>query len=302
MNEPQISVIINTYNSEKFLAETLASLRSQTVTDWEAIVWDNGSVDSTRDIVMSFQDERIRFFQDCEKVSLYQSRINGLQESTGQLVAFLDHDDAWLPSKLELQSRVFQDERVACSSSDAVIISTDGSLTDEIKSGKIARTYSNTRIDREQLTRHYRVGMSTLMARRSAVFRCLPNPVPNYTIIEDFDLVFRLLEYGTLIPLHEPLTLYRLHANNFSSKTDIYLNEIQQWLADFGSSGESSPETDSIALNVWNSYLRTAARRELQSGSRIQAVRLASEMVWGSDRLKLLAGSLALPRSILKKL
>ena len=302
MHEPQISVIINTYNSEEFLAATLTSLLSQTVTDWEAIVWDNGSVDRTKDIVMSFQDERIRFFQDHKKVSLYQSRVNALQESTGQLVAFLDHDDAWLPSKLERQIRVFQDERVACSSTDTVIISTTGSLTDEIDSGKISRTYSSTRIDRKQLTRRYQVSMSTLMARRSAVFRCLPNPVPNYTIIEDFDLVFRLLKYGKLVPIHEPLTLYRLHANNFSSKTDIYLDEIRHWLEDFGSSGESSPEVDSIALNVWNSYLRTAARRELQSGSRTEAIRIASQMVWGSDRLKLLAGSLALPRSILKKL
>lgn len=302
MNEPQISVIINTYNSEEFLAETLASLMSQSVTDWEAIVWDNGSVDRTKDIVMSFHDERIRFFQDCKKVFLYQSRINALQESTGRLVAFLDHDDAWLPSKLERQSRVFEDEQVVCSSTDAVIISTNGSLFDEIKSGKMTRTYTNSPIEREQLSRRYRVGMSTLMARRSAVVQCLPNPVPDYSIIEDFDLVFRLLEHGTLKPLREPLTLYRLHANNFSSKTDIYLNEIQQWLKDFGSSGEKSPEEDSIASNVWNSYVRTAARRELQSGSRIQAMRMTSEMGWGADRLKLLASSVVLPRSILRKL
>jgi glycosyltransferase involved in cell wall biosynthesis len=302
MLDPHVSVIINTYNSERFIYETISSLQAQTFKEWEAIVWDNGSHDSTLEIVASFKDDRIHIFVDCEKVSLYQSRVNALHECAGELVAFLDHDDAWLPEKLSIQKDVFQDQDVSCSSTDVLIIRTEEFLESCVASGKRVSTYSGKYVNKLQLSKRYRVAMSTLMARRTSLLSCLPSPIPEYTIIEDFDLVFRLLSEGKLIPISQPLTLYRLHSSNYSSQTEIYQKEVEQWLTTYDLEGSSTQLDDLIGLNVWNSLLRTKARRELQNGSRLVALGIASNMKWGFDRAKLTLGACLVPKQILRRL
>ena len=62
MNNPRISVIIPCYNSEKFIKETMDSVLSQTYRDFEVIVIDDGSKDKTREIIQSFDDERIKYY------------------------------------------------------------------------------------------------------------------------------------------------------------------------------------------------------------------------------------------------
>jgi glycosyltransferase involved in cell wall biosynthesis len=300
MPEPHISVIINTYNSERFIQETILSLRDQTFEDWEAIIWDNGSEDSTVEIIESLNDERIHIYIDSEKVSLYQSRVNALNKCRGELVAFLDHDDAWIPEKLNTQKDVFQDKRVSCSSTDVLLIRTEQNLANQIPAGKKAPTYFGKSVTKRQLSKRYRVAMSTLMARRTSLLECLPSPIPEYTIIEDFDLVFRLLNEGTLRPINEVLTLYRLHSSNYSSRTDIYQKEVEQWLKDYVTEASTAQMDQAIASNVWNSFLRTKARRELLSGNRLVALATASSMRWGSDRVKITLGACLLPVAILK--
>jgi glycosyltransferase involved in cell wall biosynthesis len=302
MPDPHISVILNTYNSERFIHETISSLRAQTFKEWEAIVWDNGSHDSTLEIVASFNDDRIHFFVDYEKVSLYQSRVNALRECAGELVAFLDHDDVWLPEKLSIQKDVFQNQDVSCSSTDVLIIRTEEFLESCLTSGKRVSTYTGKNVNKLQLAKRYRVAMSTLMARRTSLLSCLPSPIPEYTIIEDFDLVFRLLSEGKLIPISQPLTLYRLHSSNYSSHTDIYQKEIEQWLKIYDLEGSRTQIDELIRLNVWNSLLRTKARRELQNGSRLVALGIASNMKWGFDRAKLTVGACLVPKQILRRL
>lgn len=301
MPEPRISVIINTYNSERFIQETIISLREQTFADWEAIIWDNGSGDSTVEIIKSFNDERIHVYIDHEKVSLYQSRVNALNKCRADLVAFLDHDDVWHQEKLNIQKDVFEDKDVSCSSTDMLLIPTEENLANHISAGKRAPTYAWKSVNKRQLSKRYRVAMSTLMARRTSLLKCLPCPIPNYTIIEDFDLVFRLLDEGNLRPINEVLTLYRLHSSNYSSRTDIYQKEVEQWLKDYVAEVPTTQSDPAIASNVWNSFLRTKARRELLSGNRLVALSTAASMRWGSDRAKITLGACLVPTSILRR-
>jgi len=102
MNRPKVSVIIPTYNRCALLHEAIASVLEQTFKDLELIVVDDGSTDETRDVVMSFDDPRIRYlFQANRGVSA--ARNWGVASSRGGLIAFLDSDDVWLPEKLETQ-------------------------------------------------------------------------------------------------------------------------------------------------------------------------------------------------------
>jgi glycosyltransferase involved in cell wall biosynthesis len=79
----------------------------QTWKDWELLVVDDGSKDDTTEVVESYADERIRLIRQWNQGQAV-ARNTGLAEAQGELIAFLDHDDRWLPTKLELQVRYLE--------------------------------------------------------------------------------------------------------------------------------------------------------------------------------------------------
>jgi glycosyltransferase involved in cell wall biosynthesis len=100
-----VSIVIPTFNSEKFIAETILSIQSQTLTNWEVIVVDDGSSDKTVSILSKIAqlDKRIRFFQLEKNSGAGIARNLGLSKANGRYIAFLDSDDLWKPTKLEKQ-------------------------------------------------------------------------------------------------------------------------------------------------------------------------------------------------------
>jgi len=119
---PLISVIIPAYNSEQTIQETIQSVINQTFTDWELIVINDGSTDSTSAIVEAFGDRRIQLFS-YPNAGASVSRNRGLAKSTGELIAFLDADDLWTADKLQDQLAALQANRqadVAYSWSDCI--------------------------------------------------------------------------------------------------------------------------------------------------------------------------------------
>ena len=102
-----VSVIINCFNSESFLKETLDSVLKQTYENLEIIVWDNKSTDNTESIVKSFKDTRIKYFLSQKHTFLGEARNNAIKRSSGELISFIDSDDIWLPTKLEKQVQLF---------------------------------------------------------------------------------------------------------------------------------------------------------------------------------------------------
>ena len=100
-----VSIIIPTFNSEKFIAETIASIQAQTFTNWEVIIVDDGSSDKTVSIISKTaqSDERIQFFQLEGNSGAGIARNLALSKANGRYIAFLDSDDLWKPTKLENQ-------------------------------------------------------------------------------------------------------------------------------------------------------------------------------------------------------
>ena len=92
------------YNTSKFIAETIESVLNQTYKNWELIIVDDCSTDNTDEVVESFLcDERIRYFKNDKNSGAAVSRNRALREATGKWIAFLDSDDLWMPEKLMLQ-------------------------------------------------------------------------------------------------------------------------------------------------------------------------------------------------------
>lgn len=105
MKKSLVSIIIPTFNSEKFIAETIQSVQNQTYKNWEMIVVDDGSSDATISIVteMAKQDKRIQLFRLEKNSGTGIARNTALDKTTGRFIAFLDSDDLWKPMKLEKQ-------------------------------------------------------------------------------------------------------------------------------------------------------------------------------------------------------
>ncbi|MFC7670076.1 glycosyltransferase family 2 protein [Hymenobacter humi] len=99
-----VSIIIPCYNYGWLLAETLDSVLAQTYQQWECIIIDDGSTDTTRVVATSYQarDSRFRYVYQ-PNGGLSAARNHGLQAATGEYIQFLDADDLLLPQKLELQ-------------------------------------------------------------------------------------------------------------------------------------------------------------------------------------------------------
>lgn len=109
-NFPLLSVITPLYNAEKYIAQTIESVLLQTYTHWEMLIVDNCSTDTSKDIVKSFNDPRIKLIElEYNSGGPARPRNIGIQYAQGQYVAFLDSDDVWLPSKLQRQIEIVQE-------------------------------------------------------------------------------------------------------------------------------------------------------------------------------------------------
>lgn len=98
---PLVSVITATYNRSNVLGHAIESVRAQTLDDWELIVVGDACTDDTSTVVASFGDSRIRFVNLVENVGEQSGPNNeGVRLSRGRYVAFLNHDDMWLPCHL----------------------------------------------------------------------------------------------------------------------------------------------------------------------------------------------------------
>jgi len=105
-SKPLVSVIIPTYNRGWILKEAIDSVLAQDFKDYELIVVDDGSNDNTREILNTYGEQEIIVFRQANK-GVSAARNRGIAEAGGQLVAFLDSDDLWLPRKLSRQVDFF---------------------------------------------------------------------------------------------------------------------------------------------------------------------------------------------------
>lgn len=98
-----VSIIMPSYNTGKYIADSISSVLTQTYTNWELIIVDDCSTDNTDEIVESFHDKRIRYIKNEKNYGAAVSRNRALREAKGKWIAFLDSDDLWEADKLQKQ-------------------------------------------------------------------------------------------------------------------------------------------------------------------------------------------------------
>lgn len=100
---PGVSIILPTYNRAHLLPRAIRSVMNQHYQDWELLIWDDGSTDSTTEVVRSCKDSRIRYFRE-ENHGMSYALNRSIENAKANLIAFLDDDDVWSQNKLKLQT------------------------------------------------------------------------------------------------------------------------------------------------------------------------------------------------------
>lgn len=98
-----VSIIMPSWNTERFIAETIQSVIDQTYVNWELLIVDDCSSDNTDEVVASFKDDRIKYLHNEKNSGAALTRNKAMREARGEWIAFLDSDDVWMPKKLEHQ-------------------------------------------------------------------------------------------------------------------------------------------------------------------------------------------------------
>jgi len=208
---PLISVIIPVYNGERTIRQTIESVLSQTFTDFEIIVINDGSKDTTLEIVSSIQDSRLQVFS-YPNAGQAASRNKGFSHATGKFIAFLDADDLWTTDKLEAQLQALQDNpqaAVAYSWSDCI---------DE--SGQFLRQAShrteNGDVYAKLLLTDFLDNGSNPLIRRQALTEVgsFDESLPP---AEDWDMWLRLAARYHFVAVPSPQVLYRQSTSSESS-------------------------------------------------------------------------------------
>ena len=106
-SKPKVSVIIPCYNGEKFIGDAIKSVLNQTYKNWELVIVDDGSTDSSCEIVEDYLDNKVTLVKNTSNKGIAKTMNKGIKVSTGDFIAFLDQDDVWHPRKLELQLQKF---------------------------------------------------------------------------------------------------------------------------------------------------------------------------------------------------
>jgi len=226
-NNPLVSIIMNCFNSDRYLKEAIDSVIAQTYSNWELVFWDNGSCDTSADIVRGYSDSRIRYFYNADTEPLGKARNRALEKASGELIAFLDCDDIWLPGKLESQ--------VMDIGSDTNVDFLYGnfySLQDDLKKLAYSKdeTLPNGNATADLLVR-YRINLQTVIFKASILDK-LPNWFDtSLELCEEMDLFLRMSLVSEFAYSMEPQVIYRVHGNQFTvTKFDKFYQERERIL------------------------------------------------------------------------
>ena len=213
--QPLVSIIMNCYNGEKYLEDSLKSIISQTYQNWELIFWDNLSTDKSRKIFEKYKDKRFKYFLAEKHSDLYEARNLAIKKISGDFIAFLDTDDVWFKDKLSKQIQLFSDETVGLVYGNywrynkLSFFKKNKLVTyKKLPSGKIT----------DQLLKEYFIGILTIIVRKKFINLEKDMFDTRFDMISDMDFVLKFSKNHNFDCVQEPIAMYRLHENQLQNK------------------------------------------------------------------------------------
>ena len=208
--QPLVSVIMPAYNTEKYIGESIQSVLDQTYTNWELLVVDDGSTDTTAQIVRAFadSDRRIKYFFQ-QNAGQSKARNTAIQNARGTLLAFLDSDDLWLPEKLQLQLRAMVATNVDVVYSNGFVIYEPGAPPGQMDFPIVAGTVEGRKMFDLLLLLNF-IPVQSVVLRKEVFDKA--GPFEESLLCEDYDLWLKIASSGASFHgLNQKLIKYRRH-------------------------------------------------------------------------------------------
>lgn len=203
------SIVMATYNGEKYIKEQIDSILKNMNSDDELIISDDGSTDKTREIINSFKDDRIKLI-DGPKKGIKKNFENGINNATGEIIFLSDQDDIWMENKIAKVLEAFEKEDATLVIHDAEIVDENLDIIEESffkyrNSGKgiIKNIWKNTYI-------------GCCMAFKKEI-KSVILPIPDNIEMHDQWIGINNEKNGKTYFLEEKLIKYRRHGGNVSS-------------------------------------------------------------------------------------
>ncbi len=155
----KVSVIIPTYNRASYICDAIDSVLAQTYTDFEIIVVDDGSTDNTKSVLEKYS-ERVKYFYQMNK-GVSAARNKGIREASGEFIAFLDSDDAWLSFKLAEQVEILDNNP------DVSLVFSDAELLEGVE----RRRYSLERTENKDIISNFQKTVLGLQFNDGSYFK-----------------------------------------------------------------------------------------------------------------------------------
>ena len=220
--QQDVTVVLATYNGERFLGEQLASIAAQSVRPVELVVSDDGSTDRTAEIVADFAASApfpVRWSVNSERLGYARNFLQAAASVRVGLVAFSDQDDVWLPTKLAAGVAPFARSDVMLTVHDALVVGADLAAV-----GRRARRTGI--VSRALLSRPWVTPLGSRMVCRARLFHELsvdelPMSLDLHVAFAAHDewVHYAALALGRVVYLREPLLLYRRHATTTTTLT-----------------------------------------------------------------------------------
>lgn len=207
-HKPLITVILATYNGEKYLQEQLDSVLQQSYTNIEVVMVDDGSTDNTWNLIQTFaaQDARIRPFRNEKNLGYIRNFERGCQLAAGDYIALCDQDDYWLPEKLERQlAAIGNYPLLYC---DSTLANETLQPTHERLSTRVNYIDFHSCLQQAVFCRIYG---HTMLATKELIQKAIPFL---HIIPHDWWICYLASAHGGIKCLNQPLALYRQHSNN----------------------------------------------------------------------------------------
>jgi glycosyltransferase involved in cell wall biosynthesis len=204
-----ISLIITVYNRERYLSAAIESILKQTRTDWELLIWDDGSTDKSVEIARSYAklDDRIKVVA-AKHTGRGQALCDAIANTTGKYLGIVDSDDLLAPEALWETAAVLDSQpNVGMVYTDYLVIDEAGEIKGLGKRCQIP--YSKDRLLVDFMTFHFRL-------MRREVYNAVGGIDPEFKAAQDYDLCLRLSEATEVVQVKKPLYLYRNHQENIS--------------------------------------------------------------------------------------
>jgi glycosyltransferase involved in cell wall biosynthesis len=212
--QPVVSVIIPTYNRANLLKYSIQSVLSQTFKHFEIIIINNYSNDNTLEVINSYNDNRIKIINYKNNGIIAKSRNQGLIQSSGRYIGFLDDDDLWCPDKLENQIKYMESNpEIDITYSNAVVIDEHG-----IKKGLLMdpERAKSGKVFLELIKDPFVPVLTVLMRRKVFETNGLLNEDLTMRAAEDFEYWLRASLKFNFGYIDKPMALYRIHSQSAS--------------------------------------------------------------------------------------